>query len=139
VNATLRPVFARPFQLSGRRTEEPVDLDRLWDKPVLRHVRNAVATIRALAFVMSVVASAAVLIYLAIRNYVGSPALAITLGIMLVALLAGSGYIWHYVKNIHGKHSRLAGGGWLLGSVTRRAELEVFAVSGLVVILCASG
>jgi hypothetical protein len=101
VNATLRPVFARPFQLSGRRTEEPVDLDRLWDKPVLRHVRNAVATIRALAFVMSVVASAAVLIYLAIRNYVGSPALAITLGIMLVALLAGSGYIWHYVKNIH--------------------------------------
>jgi hypothetical protein len=59
--------------------------------------------------------------------------------------------LWHYTaamagpghtggpNPLAGKHSRLAGGGWLLGSVTRRAELEVFAVSGLVVILCASG
>ncbi len=78
-----------------------MNLDRLWDWPVLRHLRNAVATIRALAFVVTVLISAAVLAYLAIRNFFGSPALAVTLVVLLTVLLAGSGYSWYYVKSIH--------------------------------------
>jgi hypothetical protein len=49
----------------------------------------------------SVAVSAAILAYLAIRTFLGSPALAITLAALLVVLLAGSSYTWHYVKNIH--------------------------------------
>ena len=78
-----------------------MDLDRLWDKPVLRHLRNAVATLRAIIFVGGVVVSAIILAILAIRSFFGSPALAITLVALLVVLLTGSIYTWHYVKNIH--------------------------------------
>lgn len=78
-----------------------MDLERLLDKPLLRHLRTIVATIRALMFVVAVLGSALVLVVLVARYFKAKPGLAIALGILLVVLLAMSTYAWHYITHVY--------------------------------------
>lgn len=78
-----------------------MDLDRLLDKPLLRHLRTAVATIRAVMFVGSVVLGAGVLVVLAGKYVSASPKISIILAILLVLLLAVSSYAWFYVTRVY--------------------------------------
>jgi hypothetical protein len=78
-----------------------VDLERLLDKPPLRHLRTAVATIRAIMFVGTVMLGAGVLVVLAGKYLSASPKTAIALAILLVLLLAVSSYAWFYVTRAY--------------------------------------
>jgi hypothetical protein len=57
-----------------------VDLGKLFEKPVLKNLRDAVATIRAIGFFATLFGAAAVLVYAPTRQFVG-PEAAVTAGI----------------------------------------------------------
>ncbi|MEV1286914.1 hypothetical protein [Micromonospora sp. NPDC049679] len=78
-----------------------MDLERLLDKPVLKHLRSGVATIRAIMFVGSVLGSGLALIVLAARYFSVSWKLATALSVLLILLLSVSGYAWRYVTRVY--------------------------------------
>jgi hypothetical protein len=76
-----------------------MDLERLLDKPILRHLRTTVATVRALAFVVAVAGSAVVLLALVARYFHVQPGLAIVLAAVAVVVVTASSYAWYYVTH----------------------------------------
>ncbi|TDO51080.1 hypothetical protein EV651_1197 [Kribbella sp. VKM Ac-2571] len=78
-----------------------MDLDQFLDKPVLRILRNAVATIRALGTVVATLAAALVVLYLSLWKDKVSPSVAIVIAAALLALLAFIVGFWLYLQHVY--------------------------------------
>jgi hypothetical protein len=78
-----------------------VDLDRLLEKPLLKHLRTLAATIRAIIFAGSTFGSGVVLLVLAARYFSVSRGLAVTLGLLFILLTTVAGYAWYYVTHVY--------------------------------------
>lgn len=77
-----------------------MDLEKLLDLPLLRNIRDAAATVRAVAFFATLAVSAATLIYLWAGRNLLSPGFALAIGLALVAEGATVGAFLHYIRHV---------------------------------------
>lgn len=78
-----------------------MSIDRLLNTSVLRNLRNAAATIRAIAFFATIIVASAVLVYLTFGSDLIEPDAALAAGIGLVALIVTVAIFGYYNKYHH--------------------------------------
>jgi hypothetical protein len=78
-----------------------VNLEKWLDKPALRGMRTAVATVRAMIFVGTVACAAIAILLIAAQSVAVDPTAAVVLVAVLIALLTASTYAWYFVTRTY--------------------------------------
>lgn len=78
-----------------------MDIETLLDKPLLRILRNAVATVKAVSFIVVAVAAGAGIVYVGV-SYLGMDAIALVpfTVLLVVTIVAGTG-AWYYIVRFY--------------------------------------